>query len=42
MMSRGYDYFTVARPGGASRGVSGILGRKGQGECCGYSEDSML
>jgi hypothetical protein len=26
------------RPGGAIRGISGTLRRKGQGECCGYSE----
>jgi hypothetical protein len=26
------------RPGGAIRGISGILGREGRGECCDYSE----
>jgi hypothetical protein len=40
MMSRDW-LFTVARPGGVSKGVSGTLGRKGRGECCGYSEVSM-
>jgi hypothetical protein len=40
MMSRG-RLFTVARPGGASRGISETLGREGRGECCGYSEVSM-
>jgi hypothetical protein len=29
------------RPGGAIRGISGTLRRKGRGECCGYSEVSM-
>jgi hypothetical protein len=31
----------VAKPGGASRGISGTLGREEWGECCGYSEVSM-
>jgi hypothetical protein len=31
----------VARLGGASRGISGALGREGRGECCGYSEIPM-
>jgi hypothetical protein len=29
---------TVARLGGASRGINGTLGREGQGECCSYSK----
>jgi hypothetical protein len=33
--------FTVAKLGGASRGVSGTLLREGRGECCGYSKVSM-
>jgi hypothetical protein len=37
MMSRDW-LFTVARPDGASRGISGTLGREGQGKCYGYSE----
>jgi hypothetical protein len=40
MMSRGFGY-SVARPGGASRRISGTLRRKGHGECCGYSEVSV-
>jgi hypothetical protein len=40
MVSRGFGYF-VARPGGASRGISGTLGREGRGECCSYSEVSV-
>jgi hypothetical protein len=40
MMSRDW-LFTVARPGGASREVSGTLRREGHGECCGYFEISM-
>jgi hypothetical protein len=39
-MSRGW-LFTIARMGGASRGISGALEREGRGECCGYSEVSM-
>jgi hypothetical protein len=31
----------VAKPGGASRGISGTLGREERGECCGYSKVSM-
>jgi hypothetical protein len=31
-------FIAIARPGGASRGISGKLGREGRGECCGYSE----
>jgi hypothetical protein len=34
-------FITVARPGGASGGISGTLEREGRGECCGYSEVSM-
>jgi hypothetical protein len=41
MMSRGFWLIVVARPGRASRGISGTLRRKGRGECCGYSEVSM-
>jgi hypothetical protein len=42
----GYDayrlcLFTIARAGGASRGINGTLGRKGRVECCGYSEIFM-
>jgi hypothetical protein len=33
--------FPVARPGEASRGISGTLGRKERGEYCGYFEVSM-
>jgi hypothetical protein len=40
MMSRSW-LFTVARPRGASRGVSETLEKEGRGECCGYSEVSM-
>jgi hypothetical protein len=40
MMSRG-RLSTVARPGGASRGISGTLGREGREECCDYSVVSM-
>jgi hypothetical protein len=40
MMSRDW-LFTVARPGGASRGISGTLRREGQREYCGYSEVPM-
>jgi hypothetical protein len=40
MMSRDW-LFTVARSGGASRGISETLKREGQGERCGYSEASM-
>jgi hypothetical protein len=39
MMSRDW-LFTVARPGGASKGISGTLGREGRGECYGYSKVS--
>jgi hypothetical protein len=31
-------FIVVARPGRASRGISGTLRREGQGECCGNSE----
>jgi hypothetical protein len=31
-------FIAIARPGEVSRGISGTLGREGQGECCGYSE----
>jgi hypothetical protein len=41
MMSRGYVYFTIARPSRATRGISGTLGREGRRKCCGYSEVSM-
>jgi hypothetical protein len=34
-------FITVARPGGASRGISGALGREGWEKCCGYSEISV-
>jgi hypothetical protein len=40
MKSRGW-LFTVDRPGGTSKGISGILGWEGWGECCGYFEISM-
>jgi hypothetical protein len=40
MMSRDW-LFTVARPGGASRGINGTMGREGREECCGYFEISM-
>jgi hypothetical protein len=40
MMSRDW-LFTVARPGGANRGISGTLRREERGECCGYSEVPM-
>jgi hypothetical protein len=40
MMSRGW-FFTVARPGGASRGISGTLRREGRGECYDYFVISM-
>jgi hypothetical protein len=40
MMNRDW-LFTVARSGGASRGISGTLRREGRGECCGYSEIPM-
>jgi hypothetical protein len=40
MMSRDW-LFTVARLGVANRGISGALGREGQGECCVYSKVSM-
>jgi hypothetical protein len=40
MMNRDW-LFTVARPGGTSRGISGTLRREGWGKCCGYSEVSM-
>jgi hypothetical protein len=33
--------FTVPRPSGASRGISGTLKREGRGEYCDYSEVSM-
>jgi hypothetical protein len=32
---------TVARPCGATRGISGALRREERGECCGYSEVFM-
>jgi hypothetical protein len=32
---------TVARPGMASKGISGTLRREGWGECYGYSEVSV-
>jgi hypothetical protein len=41
MMSSGFWLIIVARSGGASRGISGTLGREGWGECCDYSEVSM-
>jgi hypothetical protein len=41
MMGGGCVYFTTARPGGASREISGALEREGRGECCDYSEISM-
>jgi hypothetical protein len=31
-------FIIVARPGGASRRISGTLRREGRGECCGYSD----
>jgi hypothetical protein len=34
-------FITIARPGGASRGISGTLRMEGWGEYCGYSEVSM-
>jgi hypothetical protein len=37
MMSRDW-LFTVARPDGANREISGTLGREGRGEYCGYFE----
>jgi hypothetical protein len=37
MMSRDL-LFTIARPGRASKGISGTLRREGRGECCGYFE----
>jgi hypothetical protein len=37
MMSRGFGY-SVARSSGASRGISGTLGREGREECYAYSE----
>jgi hypothetical protein len=40
MMSRDW-LFTFARPGGASRGISGTLEREGWGECYGYFKISM-
>jgi hypothetical protein len=40
MMSRVW-LFAVARPGRASRGIGGTLGKEVQGECCGYSEVYM-
>jgi hypothetical protein len=40
MLSRGW-LFIVARPGVASRGISGTLGREGHGEFSGYSNVSM-
>jgi hypothetical protein len=40
MMSKDW-LFTVARPGGASRGISGTLRREGRGEYYGYSNVSM-
>jgi hypothetical protein len=40
MMSRSW-LFTVAIPGGASRGISGTLRREGRGECHDYSKVSM-
>jgi hypothetical protein len=41
MMSRGFWLIIVARPSGASRGISGTLGREGRGESCGYSKVPM-
>jgi hypothetical protein len=40
MMSRDW-LFTVARPGGASKGIGGTLEREWQRECCGYYEVPM-
>jgi hypothetical protein len=34
-------FITIARLGGASRGISVTLRREGQRECCGYSEVSV-
>jgi hypothetical protein len=34
-------FITVARPGGASRGINGTLRREWRGEYCGYSKISM-
>jgi hypothetical protein len=31
-------FIAIARPDGASSGISGTLRREGQGDCCGYSE----
>jgi hypothetical protein len=31
-------FITIAKPGGATREISGTLRREGRGECCGYSE----
>jgi hypothetical protein len=39
MMSRDW-LFTVARPGGANKGISGTLRREGREECYGYSKVS--